>query len=193
MVRAPEPARPAAAPERRNPPSPDPAIVPAREKPAEAAPTGLDSQNLTRRVVSSLERQPVAANLPIKVRSGEGSVTLSGTVPSAFEAMMAYRAVQQTPGVREIVDRLEFVAPDEDHANPLLQKGRPDDVEPYLTSQIRRHVGDLAHIDRVRAHGDVLQLRGSLLDNQDRDRIVAILRSIPVLHGFRLEPVFTGE
>ena len=135
----------------------------------------------------------MAAELPVKVRSSGGIVTLAGRVPTAYEAMIAYRAAEQTPGVRDIVDRLEFVVPDEDHPNPLLQKGRPEDLEPYLASQIRRHVGDLAHIDRIHARGDVLELRGSLVDPRDQDRLLAILRSIPVLYGFRLEPKFTAE
>ena len=110
------------------------------------------------------------------MRSADGTVTLTGKVPSAFEAMIAYRAAQQTPGVREIVDRLEFTVPDEDHPNPLLQRGRPEDLEPYLASQIRRHVGDLAHIDRIQASGDVIEIRGTLAEGQNRDRLLAILR-----------------
>jgi osmotically-inducible protein OsmY len=168
----------------------EPAIVPARRG---SAPAALDSKDLTRRVVGSLERRPVAAELAVKVRSADGVVTLSGQVPSAYEAMIAYRAAQQTPGVREIIDHLEFTVPDEDHSNPLVQKGRPEDIEPYLASQIRRHVGDLAHIDRVQARGDLLELRGTIQNAGDRERLLAILRSIPVLHGFRLEPEFKAE
>ena len=166
--------------------------MPARPKPA-TAPAALDSQALTGRVVGSLERRPTAAGLPIKVRSTDGIVTLSGQVPSAYEAMVVYRAAQQTPGVREIIDRLEFTVPDEDHPNPLLQKGRPEDVEPYLASQIRRHVGDLAHIDRVQARGNVLDIHGTIQNAGDRDRLLAILRSIPVVHGFQLETEFHPE
>ena len=137
-------------------------IVPAHARPADTGPAGLDSQILTRRVLDSLNRRPLAAELPVKVRSNNGVVTLAGTVPSAYEAMIAFRAAEQTPGVRDIVDRLQFVVPDEDHPNPLVQKGRPEDLEPYLASQIRRHVGDLAHIDRLHARGNVLEVRGSL-------------------------------
>ena len=89
-------------------------------------------------------------------------VTLTGPVPSAYEAMIVYRAAQQTPGVKEIVDQLEFPVPDEDHPNPLVQQGRPEDVEPYLASQIRRHFGDLAQLDRIQARGNLLELRGTL-------------------------------
>jgi osmotically-inducible protein OsmY len=153
----------------------------------------LDSQRLTRRVVDSVQRRESLAGLPVKVRSTGDSVMLSGRVPSAYEAMLVYRAAQQTPGVREVVDHLEFLVPDEDHPNPLVQKGRPQDLEPYLTAQMSRHVGDLAHIDVVKAHGDILEVRGTLLDARDRDRVLAIIRSIPVLHGFKLNPMFTAE
>ncbi len=107
--------------------------------------------------------------------------------------MIVYRAAQQTPGVREVVDRLEFTVPDEDHPNPLLEKGRPEDLEPFLASQIRRHVGDLAHIDRIEAQGDTIDIRGTLGEGQDRERLLAILRSIPVLRGFRLETELASE
>ena len=147
--------------------------------PRRRAPLALDSQPLTRRIVGSLERRPQADELPVKVRSTDGVVTLSGQVPSAYEAMLVYRAAQQTPGVTDIIDRLEFTVPDENHANPLLQKGRPEDIEPYLASQIRRHVGDLAHVDRIQARGDLIDLRGTLQNAADHDRLAGDLAVDP--------------
>jgi osmotically-inducible protein OsmY len=193
-VQAPE--RPAQPQPDRQPPapaSPEPAIVPVRPRPADTEPAGLDAKALTRRVVDSLQRRKAASTLPVKVRSSDGAVTLTGRVPSVYEAMLVYRATEQTPGVQSVVDRLEFAVPDDDHPNPLVRKGRPEDLEPYLASQIRRHVGDLAHIDRIHARGDVLEVRGSVMNARDRDRLFAILRSIPVLRGFRLEPEFAVE
>ena len=194
---------PRRAPAENPPPPPEPMFQPeeperqpAAVRPKAAAPTapaGLDKTDLTRRIVSALSRRQPVAILPVKVRSVDGSVTLTGRVPTAYEAMIAFRATQQTPGVNEVIDRLEFTVPDEDHPNPLLQKGRPEDLQPYLASQIRRHIGDLAHIDRVETHGDVVDIRGTLGDGQDRDRLLAILRSIPVLHGFRIEAELTAE
>ena len=98
---------------------------------------------------------------------------------------MVYRTAQKTPGVRDIVDRLEFVVPDEDHTNPLLDKGRAEDIEPYLASQVRRHVAELAHLDRVQIQGNVIELRGTLLradDQKPRPRDLAIN---PHLQGIR--------
>ena len=120
----------------------------------------------------------------MKVRDGVAS--LSGKVPTVYEAMLAFRAVQQTPGVREVEDRLEFAVPDGTAPNPLVEKGRPEDVEPYLEAQIRRQVGDLAHVDRVRVQGDALEVRGTLGREEDRARVDAILRSMPILRGFRI-------
>jgi len=178
----------------RGPQTATPAVVQAHPKPsATTTPIAQDAEPLTRRVVGGIEQRPGAADLAIKVRSNDGVVTLSGQVPTAYEAMIVYRTAQKTPGVRDIVDRLEFVVPDEDHANPLLQKGSPEDIEPYLGSQVRRHVAELAHLDRIQVQGDVVELRGTLLHAEDQNRVLAILRSIPVLQGFRLESVFTAN
>jgi hypothetical protein len=153
----------------------------------------LDLQRLSRRVVDALTRRPALSGQDIKVRTTGDSVTLSGKVASAYEAMLAFRAAQQTPGVRDVVDRLEFLVPDEDHPNPLVRKGRPEDIEPYLTAQMSRHLGELAHIDGVKSHGDHLEVRGTLLDAADKDRVLAILRSIPVLHGFQVDSTLTTD
>jgi hypothetical protein len=174
------------------PPAPG-AVPPAPQQPAPVALAALDGRLLTRRVVDSLRRRPLLASQAIQVRTTGESIMLSGNVPSAYEAMLAYRAAQQTPGVHDVVDRLEFAVPDEDHPNPLVRKGRPEDVEPYLSAQMARHLGDLAHIDSVRAHGDHLEIRGTLLDAADKERVLAILRSIPVLHGFKLDATLTTD
>jgi hypothetical protein len=107
--------------------------------------------------------------------------------------MLAFRAAQQTPGVRDVVDKLEFPVPDADQPNPLRTKGRPSDVEPYLLAQIRRQVGDLAHVDTVHVRGDTLEIRGTVARAEDTPRVEATLRSIPLLRGFRLEPDFVTD
>ncbi|MGP0065551.1 MAG: BON domain-containing protein [Isosphaeraceae bacterium] len=186
--------QPEPAPAREKAPEPPrPGIVPNHAAPAQGGASALDGQRLTRRVVDSLRKRPAITDLAIMVRSTGDAVMLTGQVPTAYEDMIAYRSAQQTPGVRDIVDRLEFHVPDENHPNPLVQKGRPEDLEPYLNVQMSRHVGDLAHIDSVKAHGDHIEIRGTLQNAGDRERVLAILRSIPVLHGFRLDPTLTTD
>ncbi len=205
----PSPQPVAAVPDREaTPPNPTPetvreiqpaAAVPAQPpaaqppRPHASALAALDGGRITRRVIEALRRRPKLADQPIQVRTSGDSILLSGKVPSAYEAMLAFRTAQQTPGVRDVVDRLEFSVPDEDHPNPLVSKGRPEDLEPYLTAQMSRHLGELAHIDGVKVRGNHLEIRGTLLEKSDRARALAILRSIPVLHGFELDATLTAD
>jgi len=200
------------------PPPPQPFMVPAAPAPggpAAPAPGGpaapavvaplpspdagaqaaivVDGGALNERIGQAFARRPALAGLPIKVTVREGIATLSGKVPTVYEAMLAFRVVDQMPGIRAVIDQMEFVVPDGERQNPLIKQGRPEDVEPYLTAQIRRHVGDLAHVDRVRVLGDSIELSGTLVHAEDRPRLEAILRSIAVLRGFRLEPHFDAE
>ncbi len=87
-------------------------------------------------------------------------------------------------------DRLEFVVPDGVAPNPLAEKGRPEDVEPYLEGQLRRQLGDLANVDRVRMTGDSLEVKGSLAREEDKDRVDAIVRSMAILRGFHVHASF---
>ncbi|AMV39839.1 BON domain-containing protein [Planctomyces sp. SH-PL62] len=170
------------------PPPPPPQAVPA---PAPARPGVGDP--LGTRVEQAIERRPALRGLPIDTQAADDVVTISGKVPSAYEAMLAFRAVQQTPGVREVVDKLEFPLPDENHPNPLKAKARPSDLEPYFLNQIRRHAGDTAHVDRVEVRGDVVQVSGSLSPGEDQARMDALLRSIPLLRDFRIESNFLAD
>ena len=101
-------------------------------KPAATGPAGLDKAE-----PDAARRGRARAPAARCRAAGQRCDRATGPSPSpagclsAFEAMIVYRAAQQTPGVREVVDRLEFDVPDEDHPNPLLQKGRPEDLEPY--------------------------------------------------------------
>ncbi len=153
----------------------------------------VDGGALNERISQVFARRPALAGLPIRVTVRDGTATLSGKVPTVYEAMLAFRVLEQTPGIHEVIDRLEFVVPDGERQNPLIKQGRPEDVEPYLTAQIRRNVGDLAHVDRVRVLGDAVEIKGTLVHAEDRPRLDAILRSIPVLRGFRVEPHLDAE
>ena len=167
------------------------APAPSRPSSGSSIVTEADTQPLTHRVVDRLNKQPMLATLPIVIDSHGKCVTLSGQVPSCYEAMLIHRAVQQTPGVTEVLDRLSFQPPDESHANPLVAVRQSDDLEPYLTYHIRHDVGALAHVDRVLVNEDVVQISGTLLNVKDKDRVETILRSIPILRGFRLRPTLT--
>lgn len=170
------------------PPPPPPAAEAEAVEPAAPAADAISA-----RVERAIQRRPALKGLGIDVRSKGDVATIRGKVPSAYEAMLAFRAVEQTPGVRAVVDELEFPLPDENTPNPLRDKARPDDLEPYLLHQVRRHAGDAAHIDRIAVRGDVAQVRGSLSPGESPERIEAILRSIPLLRDFRIESTFKAD
>ena len=184
---APTPA-PATAPAPSLTPAPvisQPAIPTNVPQPAPPAIDPTSDNGMTDRASKALGDRAATLGSAVKVKVRDGVAYLSGKVASVYEAMLAYRTVQQLPGIRSVDDRLEFPVPDgSPGSNPLLERGRPDDVEPYLEAQLRRHVGNLAHIDRVRIQADTLDVRGTLSREEDRDRFDAILRSMPILRGF---------
>ena len=172
---------------------PVPVPVPTPDLSIQRPPLPVNGDPVTKKVIESLSKRPLLAALPVKVSGKDGVVTLTGSVPSAYEAMLAFRTAEQTPGVREVYDRLQFTMPDDDDKNPLRLKGRPEDVEPYLTAQIRRQLGDLAHIDKVRLQGESIEIVGSVSSATDVARVEATIRSIPLLRGFRIEPKFQAD
>ena len=183
----------------------EPAVIPSNRSPvvtsiptSPGSATGLPRTNLpaidptsdaglTDRASKGLTDRAATIGSTVRVKVRDGVAQLSGKVASVFEAMLAYRSVEQTPGIKSVEDRLEFPVPDGSNgSNPLIEKGRPDDVEPYLQAQIKRQVGDVAHIDRVRVQADALDVRGTLARSEDRDRFDAVLRSMPILRGFQV-------
>jgi hypothetical protein len=148
------------------------------------------AQPVTDQLAAELAGHPAKKANPVNVTITGDTVTLTGQVNSAYEAMLAFRVAQRTPGVRKVVDQLEFPLPDDDATTSLLQKGRPEDVRPYLEEHIRNNLGDAARVDRVILRGDTLEVHGSIAKADDRKRVAAILRSIPILRGFQIEPSF---
>jgi hypothetical protein len=173
------------------PPPPAAPPAPAGFQPARPGPARDDAEQLTDRIYEALTAHPVLRSLTIAVNSSRGVVTIKGNVPSAYEAMLAYRTTEQTPGVESIVDELEFPPPDDEHPNPLRQGARSEDVGPFLTSRIRCCVDESAHIDRVLVAGDLIVIRGSVLKVEDKSRVEAKLRSMAILRDFRLTLVLT--
>ena len=177
------------------PPMPGPPAnpAPAARPAAPAGPAIVPADTVEGRVAQAIERRPALRGTTAKAEVREGVATLTGRVPTAWEAMLAFRAAQQTVGVRSVVDRLEFAVPDGQAENPLITRGRPEDVEPYLEAQLRRQLDDQAQIDRVRVAGDRLELRGTIRREEDRPRVEAVLRSMPLLRGFTLDLTLTAE
>lgn len=184
-----------------NPPPPPAPAFPAQADPQPAGepilpvePRGQAVANpLSLRVSEAIARRPALAGQSIRVTVRDGVATLSGKASSAYEAMLAFRAAEQTPGIREVQDQLDFTVPEDPERNPLRTKARPEDAESYLTSHIRRQLGDSAHVEPVRIRGDVVEVRGNVPDRRDIPRTEAAIRSIPLLRGFKIETTFLED
>ncbi|CAN5915738.1 hypothetical protein BH23PLA1_BH23PLA1_23880 [soil metagenome] len=184
----PVPARPPALipPNEQEGPDQDPNPDPDPDQAAKPVESGVPATG--DRLAEALALRPELEGLTIQATLQNGVATLSGEVPTALEAMLAYLAVEQVEGVEEIIDRLRFTVPDGQGQNPLLGTETPEKVEAYLLAQLRRQLGDQARVDRVRILGHRLEVLGALPRSEDRARVEAVLRSIPLLRGFELAP-----
>jgi hypothetical protein len=180
------------------PPPPPPPRPPVPMPPAPGVPTTAAVASLLLRPgsIESRINQALRRALPadvadqVQVNMSGDVATLAGAVPSVYEAMLAFRAVETTPGVSSLVDRLRFPLPEPGGQNPLITRARPQDVEPYLKAQLERHLGDQAQVDQVRVQADLLQIEGAVPEANTRDRVLAIVRSLPILRGYRIDPNF---
>jgi osmotically-inducible protein OsmY len=81
----------------------------ATEPPApQPTPTDVNT-DLAKRVEFELYRTGAFDTLGMKITSEGGTVTLSGTVRSQAEILLAERIAQTTPGVQKVVNNLKVV------------------------------------------------------------------------------------
>ncbi len=175
-LEAPEP--PAAPEPIREPP------VRARRKPVEP-PLSPDA----RKIRQQLGDDDRLADLPIEVTSNDDRIELRGEVPSVVEAMWVYDLARREADATRIIDRLRFALPERGRRNPLRMED-PRSVQPFLQQQIARHLDGTADLLSVTMRGDQLELRIHLFREGDEERVRAILRTIAVLRGFELDPIF---
>ena len=151
---------------------------------------------LENRVRQALRDDPVAREFAsnISVSAENGTVRLSGGLPSSADRLLAERIARNTPGVRAV---------DDDIRAPLAATGRVVPEPRYSDDSdemFSLHVDDLSETDRTLAQrvlnglrtdvsppatlpvvnihvddGKVI-LRGTVLDNEQRNRIVSSVR-----------------
>jgi osmotically-inducible protein OsmY len=170
------------APEDDPPPPPEP----YQEAPREAT-RSVAAEGLAARVRAALRSDPLLATAAVQVSVLGGTATLSGRVPSALEALHAFRAAQTTPGVERIVDRLLFPLPADGEENPLVEHAKAEDLEPYLEFQLHRHLAGRAQVDRVKVEGREVTILGTVPSGDEIPRVSSILQTLPLLRGFRVQ------
>lgn len=183
---------PAVDPTAPPPPRPvpfDQQVKPAAVQPTQAGmrPPGLASASapaLAEQVRTAIESQPALVGSGVGVTAAGDTVTLSGEVPGAYEAMRAFLAAQATPGVGRVIDVMRFTPPQAGRVNPLIERGEASEVAHYLEAQIARQCGRGLSDARVEVNGSTLRVAGQVGTEAERQRVEAILRSMPILRGF---------
>ena len=83
-----------------------------------------------------------------------------------------------------VIDVMRFTPPQAGRVNPLIERGEADEVADYLEAQIARQCGSGLSDARVEVAGSTLRVAGQVGTEAERQRVEAILRSMPILRGF---------
>lgn len=179
------------------PPRPDPELDPAfRDRNDRPDRGGAGRLNpLSGRVGDALAEVRGAGAIDFAVNEERGLVTLSGSAPDLETAIAARAKAAAVPGVAEVRNRVLTPMPPRDRPNPLpdLAAADREAVAEYVLELARRHVGDAASIDRVEFRGRTLVVEGKVDRAETIPRVEATLRSVPILNGLTILPVFAAR
>lgn len=81
------------------------------EPPAASVPPADPNAEMAKRVEFELFRTSAFDTSKITIRAADGSVTLTGTVRSRAEQLLAERVAQGMPGVRKVINELKVATP----------------------------------------------------------------------------------
>ena len=82
----------------------------ATEPPAASSPPADSNAELAKRVEFELYRTNAFNTLTMQIKADDGTVTLSGTVRSRAEQLLAERVLQGVPGVKKVINELKVTA-----------------------------------------------------------------------------------
>ena len=152
----------------------------------QAAETVRDSSAdafLTTKVKTALLLSKSASALDVDVDSDEGTVTLTGAVPSNDIRAAVIDVARDTAGVLEVVDRMQVDA----RVAPGMEPGNKDELAKRLTEleiesavyERLLHAGEIdAKWIRVRVDGRVVRLTGSVPDSSHRERAASLVAAV---------------
>jgi osmotically-inducible protein OsmY len=150
---------------------------------AQAAETVRDTSKdalLTAKVKTALLLSKSASALDVDVDSDDGTVTLTGAVPSDEIKAAVLDVTRDTAGVREVVDRIQVdphvvSGPEE---GKLAERLTELEIETAVYERLLHAEGVDARWIRVLVVGRVVRLTGSVPDSNQKDRAAALVASI---------------
>ncbi len=155
---------------------------------AVTAPPESDKRQLdaavSARVRSAITRTKRLYNLNIGVENKEGSIILSGEVPTDIDKELAGALAQETAGVKQVYNQLQ-VTPTLGRTNePLLQTNTLLNVEDLeMEANLRESLQSIADLKPqqilLKVHNRAVTLTGRVANEQQRLRIEQMLRNAP--------------
>jgi osmotically-inducible protein OsmY len=135
---------------------------------------------LTAKVKTALVLSKSASAFDVDVDSDEGTVTLTGAVPSKEIRAAVLDVARDTAGVLQVVDRIQVDA----HVVPAPEKGELAErlteleIESAVYERLLHAEGVDAKWMRVLVDGRVVRLTGSVPDSNQKERAAALVASV---------------
>ena len=150
------------------------------EQAAETVRDTSEDAILTAKVKTALALSKSASAFDVDVDSEDGTVTLTGTLPSKEAGAAVLEIARDTAGVLEVVDRIQLdpsVAPGTQEEK-LVERLAELEIESAVYERLLRAEGVDARSIRVFVDGRVVRLTGSVTDANQKERAAALVASV---------------
>ncbi len=139
---------------------------------------------LSARIRSAITRTKRLYSLNIGVENKEGSITLTGEVPTEIDKELAGALAQETSGVKEVHNQLQ-ITPSLNRTNePMTQGNAPLKVEDLeMEANLRESLQALPELKTqpilLKVNNRAVTLTGRVATEQQRLRVEQIIRNAP--------------
>jgi hyperosmotically inducible protein len=150
------------------------------EQAAETVRDTSEDAILTAKVKTALALSKSAPAFDVDVDSENGTVTLTGTLPSNEARAAVLEIARDTSGVLEVVDRIQLdpsVVPGTQEEK-LVERLAELEIESAVYERLLRAEGVDARWIRVWVDGRVVRLTGSVTDASQKERAAALVASV---------------
>ena len=136
---------------------------------------------LTAKVKTALALSKSASAFSVDVDSEEGTVTLTGAVPSQEIKEAVLDVARDTEGVLQVVDRIQIDARavSGSEKDELVERLAELEIESAVYERLLHAEGVDARWIRVSVEGGVVQLSGTVSDPGQKERAASLVASVP--------------
>ncbi len=150
------------------------------ERAAEAVRDTSEDAFLTAKVKTALALSRSTSAMAVDIDSNDGTVTLTGAVPSNEIREAVLEIARDTEGVMAVVDRLQVDARavPETNREALAKRLTELEIESAVYERLLQAEGIDAKWIRIRVDGRVVFVAGSVQDSAQKERVSALVASV---------------